>query len=66
MELITADELSELLRISRNQVVLMAKRGDIPCYRVGGRFRFDAVEIEDWLKHQRKFQRTSHHVKELP
>ena len=53
MELLTADELSELLRFSRNQIVLMAKRGEIPALSVLGKLRFDANEVESWLKENR-------------
>ena len=50
MELLTVNELAELLKISRNKVVLMARRGEIPAISVGGKLRFDAEEIEKWLK----------------
>jgi excisionase family DNA binding protein len=53
MEFLTADELSELLRVSPNQIVVMARRGNIPAYHIDGRLRFDAREIEEWLKTQR-------------
>jgi len=42
VEFLTVDELPELLRVSRNQVVLMARRGNIPAYHIDGRLRFDA------------------------
>jgi len=45
MELLTVDELSELLKISRNRVILTAKRGEIPALQVFGKLRFDAGEI---------------------
>jgi len=50
VELLTVNELAELLKISRNKVVLMARRGEIPAISVGGKLRFDAEEIEKWLK----------------
>jgi excisionase family DNA binding protein len=53
MELMTIDELSELLRVSRNKVLLMAKRGEIPAFLFCGRLRFDAQEVETWLKENR-------------
>lgn len=52
MELLTVEEIAELLRISRNRVILMARRGEIPSLRVLGKLRFDANEIELWLKGQ--------------
>ena len=53
MEILTADEVAELLRISRNRVILMARRGAIPSLLIDGRVRFDASEIQDWIKMQR-------------
>jgi excisionase family DNA binding protein len=50
VELLTVNELAELLKISRNKVVLMARRGEIPAISVAGKLRFDAEEIEKWLK----------------
>jgi excisionase family DNA binding protein len=54
MEIMTAGEVSELLRLSKNRVVLLARRGEIPSLMIDGRLRFDANEIEDWLKFQRQ------------
>ena len=50
MELLTVDEVSELLKVSRNQVVLSATRGEMPALKGLGKLRFDATEIESWLK----------------
>ncbi|MBI4527175.1 MAG: helix-turn-helix domain-containing protein [Deltaproteobacteria bacterium] len=55
MELLTVEELSELLKVSRNQIVLMANRREIPALSVFGKLRFDANEIEEWLKHNRLY-----------
>lgn len=53
MELLTVDELAELLRLSRNRIILMARNGDLPALRLDGRLRFEATEIEDWLRQNR-------------
>ena len=53
MELLTVDELAELLRISRNKLILMARRGDIPAISLFGKLLFDADEIGKWLKQNR-------------
>jgi excisionase family DNA binding protein len=53
MEIMTAAEISELLRLSKNRVVLLARRGEIPSLLIDGRLRFDATEIEEWLKFKR-------------
>jgi len=53
MELLTADALSELFEVSQNQVILLAKRGEIPAYVICGKLRFDANEVEAWIKQHR-------------
>ncbi|MBI4284159.1 MAG: helix-turn-helix domain-containing protein [Chloroflexi bacterium] len=53
MEILTVDEVAELLRLSANRVLLLARRGEIPSLMIDGRARFDAREIEDWIKIQR-------------
>lgn len=45
MELLTIDEISELLRISPNKLILMARRGDIPAISLFGKLIFDAGQI---------------------
>lgn len=54
MEILTTDELADLLRISRNKVILMAQRGELPTLRIMGKLRFDADEVENWLKLHRQ------------
>jgi len=53
LELLTAEDLSDLLKISPNQVVLRARRGTIPAINVFGKLRFNAAEIEAWLESNR-------------
>src|SRR5262249_33660093 len=53
IEILTPDEVAELLRVSSNRVVLLARRGEIPFLTVDGRLRFDARDVEDWLRSQR-------------
>lgn len=47
------DEVGDLFRISVNQVVAMARRGEIPYLTIAGKMRFSADDIEDWLRYQR-------------
>lgn len=54
IDVLTADELAELLRISPSRVLLLARRGDVPFFRIDGRIRFDAEDIESWIKAQRQ------------
>jgi len=54
IELLTPDEVGELLRLSANRVVVLARRGEIPFLTIDGHVRFDAKDIEDWLRYPAK------------
>ncbi len=56
MELLTVDELAELLRVSRSRLILMARRGEIPAVQVSGKLLFDMNEVTEWLKRNRPAQ----------
>jgi excisionase family DNA binding protein len=47
---ITADELSNLLSLSRKHIYKLAKEGRIPHFRIGGAVRFDPKDTADWLE----------------
>jgi len=53
IEILTHNEVAELLRISPNRVLVLARRGEIPSVMIDGRVRFHAEEIEDWIKARR-------------
>lgn len=45
----TADDLADLLGVSRLTILRRAKRGTIPSFRVGACIRFDPANIAEWL-----------------
>lgn len=45
----TVDEVAEHLKLSASKVYQMAQRGEIPCTKVGGRWRCLRSEIDDWM-----------------
>lgn len=58
MDILTADEVASLLRISRRHVCELAqprtKSGDVrdnplPCIRLGKSVRFDRQAVEQWI-----------------
>jgi excisionase family DNA binding protein len=53
IEIFTPDELGELIRLSANRVVALARRGEIPFLTIDGHIRFDARDVEDWLQSRR-------------
>jgi excisionase family DNA binding protein len=46
---VTAEELADLLCVSRLTILRRAKRGTIPSFRVGSCVRFDPGNISRWL-----------------
>ena len=51
--LLTARELGGLLGFAAGTIVDWAERGEIPCFKVGGRLRFRLSEVEPWLERHR-------------
>ena len=51
--LLTARELAELLGFAAGTVVDWAERGELPGFKVGGRLRSRASEVETWLEVRR-------------
>ncbi len=45
-------ELTRFLGLDFRRVSRMAQRGDIPCQKVGGNFRFSRAEVTEWLQQQ--------------
>ena len=52
-QLLTPDEVAEMIVVARKTVIVMAREGRIPCIRIGRLVRFDAVEIDRWIDNQR-------------
>jgi len=50
MNLLTADEVAQYLRMPRPTVYFHTKQGRIPSIKIGGRIRYSLVEIEQILK----------------
>ena len=46
----TAEELADLLSISKKTVYALAKQGRIPSMRIGSMVRFDPVATADWVE----------------
>ena len=47
---LTADELAEMLTVSRITIFKLAKAGRIPCFRIGTCVRFDPRAVATWLR----------------
>jgi excisionase family DNA binding protein len=46
---LTADEVADMLGVSRNTVYDAAGRGELPCRRIGRRIIFGRAAIMAWL-----------------
>ena len=49
---LTAKELAELLNVSPITIFKQAKKGIIPCFRIGTCVRFEPKKTADWLSRQ--------------
>lgn len=51
-ELLTTKELAKRLKLRPVTVMRKAARGEIPAIKIGGRFRFDKEQIDEWLQNR--------------
>jgi PTS system nitrogen regulatory IIA component len=42
-------DVAELLTVSLNTIDTLVEKGRLPCYKLGGEYRFNRSEIEDWM-----------------
>lgn len=49
-KLLTAEEVAEMLRIPKAHVYELARRGKIPCTRIGRLVRFPQARILEWIE----------------
>ena len=47
-----AEELAEILNVSKVTIFKRAKAGRIPSFRIGTAVRFDPKSVADWLRRQ--------------
>ena len=50
---LTIDELAEYLKLSQTKLYRMAQEGEIPASKIGAQWRFNRMEIDDWVTNQR-------------
>jgi excisionase family DNA binding protein len=49
-ELLTTKEVASYLKLRPETVLRGVKKGEIPAIKVGGHFRFDRKQIDEWLR----------------
>src|SRR3990172_7993787 len=52
---LSVKDVAELLNVSEKTIYRMIQNETIPCFRVGGQWRFDRREIASWLEDTRAF-----------
>jgi excisionase family DNA binding protein len=55
-EILTIPEVAELLKVGERTVYSLAQRRELPCFKVGGQWRFSRGALHQWI--QRKTQAT--------
>ena len=52
-ELLTIEQVQELLKVGRTFAYSLVKSGELPSYRVGRLLRIRRTDVEQWLEHNR-------------
>jgi len=53
-EVLTIKEVAALLKIAEKTAYIMAQRGELPGFKVGGQWRFRRSDIDDWIEERKK------------
>ena len=64
-ESLTAPEVAELLKITKNTVYELVKRGELPGYKVGKKLRIDKVDVESYINNQKVTKSNNNQFKVL-
>ena len=52
-EFLTMKDVETLLKIGEKTAYTMAKRGELPGFKVGGQWRFKRADIDRWIEKQK-------------
>ena len=53
-DILTIKEVSEYLRIKEKTAYALVAKGEIPGFKVGGSWRFDKKDIQQWISNQKE------------
>ena len=53
-EVLTIKEVAALLKIAEKTAYIMAQRGELPGFKVGGQWRFKRSDIDDWIEERKR------------
>jgi excisionase family DNA binding protein len=51
-DILTVKEVAQYLKVNERTIYRLAKKGEIPAFRVGSSWRFKINEIENWMSEQ--------------
>ena len=52
-EILTLPEVAQLLKVAEKTVYTMAQKSQLPAFKVGGQWRFQRVDIDQWIEQQK-------------
>lgn len=47
---LTLEEAAKYLKMGKSTLYDLARKGSVPAHKMGREWRFDAAELDDWLK----------------
>jgi len=47
---LTLEEAAKYLKMGKSTLYDLARKGNIPAHKMGREWRFDAAELDEWLK----------------
>ncbi len=53
-DILDAEEVAKFLRLNEQTVKRLANRGELPGFKVGGRWRFKRQDIENYIEEQKR------------
>lgn len=56
-KIMTIKEVAEYLKIKEATAYALAAKGEIPGFKVGGSWRFDREDIEQWIEKQKSVKK---------
>jgi excisionase family DNA binding protein len=53
-DILTIRDVAEYLKVTEKTVYGLAQKRKIPCFKVGGQWRFRREDLDDWIKRQQE------------
>ncbi|HOW59078.1 MAG TPA: helix-turn-helix domain-containing protein [Candidatus Omnitrophota bacterium] len=50
---LTIEQIAGYLQVSREKIYRLCQKGKMPASKVGGQWRFDLKEVDNWVRKQR-------------